>query len=87
MDNLSIHKAKCIQELYDESFKCFFLPPYSCVLNPIERVVKREWKKRRINTDIADCETIEEMTKDNVKTLGLILGKTLMFNDDIGNTS
>lgn len=81
MDNLSIHKAKCIQELYDISFKCFYLPPYSCVLNPIERVwsiVKREWKKTRINTDFTDCATVEERSKDNVEKLGLILGMNFL---------
>lgn len=76
MDNLSIHKAKCIQELYDEDFKCMFLPPYSCVLNPIERVwslVKREWRKRVFDNDTRkDLSTEERMIEDR-RSVDLIL--------------
>lgn len=47
MDNLSVHKAKIVVDLFIGSFKYKLLPPYSCALNPIERVwniLKGQWK-------------------------------------------
>ena len=38
LDNLRIHHAKLLNDVYDENFKELFLPPYSSVLNPIERL-------------------------------------------------
>lgn len=38
MDNLSVHHSKSITELFGERVDVRFLPPYSCVLNPIERL-------------------------------------------------
>jgi len=49
MDNLSVHKSKQVLSLFDDRFKYLFLPPYSCTLNPIERlwsVVKGEWRRK-----------------------------------------
>ena len=46
LDNLRIHHAKLLNDVYDADFKELFLPPYSSVLNPIERlwsVFKRRW--------------------------------------------
>ena len=38
LDNLSIHHARDISDLFSERVECRFLPPYSCALNPIERL-------------------------------------------------
>jgi transposase len=38
MDNLSVHHSKVITDLFSERVDARFLPPYSCVLNPIERL-------------------------------------------------
>jgi transposase len=46
LDNLKVHKAKVLENVYDANFKEMLLPPYSCELNPIERlwsVLKRKW--------------------------------------------
>ena len=48
LDNLRIHHAKLLHDMYDENFKELFLPPYSSTLNPIEvfwSLVKRRWSK------------------------------------------
>jgi hypothetical protein len=38
MDNLQIHRSKLVMGLFDKKQEQFFLPPYSCALNPIERL-------------------------------------------------
>jgi hypothetical protein len=48
MDNLSVHNAKVVKDHFNDRIKQMFLPPYSCSLNPIERVwhlAKQRWKK------------------------------------------
>ena len=48
LDNLKIHHAKILDDVYDEEFKELFLPPYTSPLNPIEHlwsVLKRKWAK------------------------------------------
>ena len=48
MDNLSVHKSKVIQDVFDDGFQQKFLPPQSCELNPIEKVwniFKMKWRK------------------------------------------
>ena len=48
LDNLAVHKAKDVVAIYDRRFKELLLPPYSCTLNPIERLwsrIKTEWRK------------------------------------------
>jgi transposase len=48
MDNLSVHKSKVIQDVFDDGFQQKFLPPQSCELNPIEKVwniLKMKWRK------------------------------------------
>jgi len=48
LDNLRIHHAKVMDEVYDQDFKEMFLPTYSSPLNPIEvlwSLVKRRWTK------------------------------------------
>ena len=47
-DNLSVHKASKVMQLYGQGFRHMFLPTYSSVLNPIEKVwniVKQEWRQ------------------------------------------
>lgn len=53
LDNLSIHRTKRVQEIFDASnkVKAFFLAPYTSRLNPIERfwqVLKRKWKNELV---------------------------------------
>ena len=46
LDNHPIHHARVLNDVYDSNFKELFLPPYSSVLNPIERLwslFKRKW--------------------------------------------
>lgn len=48
MDNLSVHNAKAVKDHFNERIHQRFLPPYSCSLNPIERLwnlTKQRWKK------------------------------------------
>jgi transposase len=48
MDNLSVHNAKAVKDHFNERIQQRFLPPYSCALNPIERLwglTKKRWKK------------------------------------------
>ena len=48
LGNLQIHHAKMLNDVYDDNFKEMFLPPYSSVLNPIERlwsIFKRRWQQ------------------------------------------
>lgn len=50
LDNLSVHKAKRVRAHFDFGFQELYLPPYSCELNPIERlwaVVKGTWRKEQ----------------------------------------
>lgn len=48
MDNLTVHHSTKARELFDEDFRALYLPPYSCALNPIERlwaIIKDSWRK------------------------------------------
>jgi transposase len=48
MDNLSVHTANSVKSHFNERVHQRFLPPYSCSLNPIERlwhVTKMKWKR------------------------------------------
>ena len=38
MDNLSVHTAAAVKSHFNERIQQRFLPPYSCALNPIERL-------------------------------------------------
>ena len=47
-DNLRIHHANAIQNIYDNLFHKIMLPTYSCALNPIETfwsLLKRRWRQ------------------------------------------
>lgn len=84
MDNLSVHKARSVQSLYDRDFAPMFLPPYSCTLNPIEHVwsvIKQEWRKTQHFNAFKDFETERERTEDSVARLMTIIGKKVnVFN-------
>ncbi len=50
MDNLTVRKSAAVTEFIKskEMIVQWFLPPYSCDLNPIERVwhqVKQKWRR------------------------------------------
>jgi len=48
MDNLSVHTASAVKSHFNDRIIQRFLPPYSCTLNPIERlwnVTKQKWKR------------------------------------------
>lgn len=57
MDNMKSHHAKAVKELLDKSgIHCFYLPPYSPDLNPIEKL----WSKvkailRKLKARTADA--------------------------------
>ena len=47
MDNLSVHTSASVKSHFNERIIQKFLPPYSCTLNPIERlwnVAKHKWR-------------------------------------------
>jgi transposase len=69
LDNLPIHKAKAISELayrYKEA-RLRYLPPYSCNLNPIEKVwhlMKQSWRKKVIEfnrDEMTEIDAVEEL--------------------------
>ena len=48
MDNLSVHKAKIVKEVFDDKFRHMYLPVYSSPMNPIEHlwsIIKDLWRK------------------------------------------
>jgi transposase len=50
MDNLRVHHAKIVMEAYPQNIQPLFLPPYSCALNPIERlwaIVKNRFRSHQ----------------------------------------
>lgn len=50
LDNLSVHKAKSVRKHFSFGFQQLFLPPYSCELNPIERLwnlIKNQWRRQQ----------------------------------------
>ena len=80
LDNLKVHQAKVLESVYDQNFKEMFLPPYSCELNPIERlwsVLKHKWAQNlfhfteEVNTQV----TKVDMHKEAVERLHEMLGK------------
>jgi transposase len=51
MDNYNVHHSKEVKEFFNERVKQRFFPPYSCALNPIEKLwmlVKGRWKRLMI---------------------------------------
>ena len=73
MDNLSVHKAKVVREVFGGAFQQVFLPPQSCNLNPIEKVwniVKRLW---RAQAHLVDGEGMRERNEAAIHRLNGIV--------------
>jgi transposase len=79
MDNLAVHRAKKVMELFDNTFVPMFLPPYSSALNPIERlwaVLKDKWKRTQHREAVAlDGASSEDVLKDSYKRLDDLMCK------------
>ena len=74
LDNLRIHHARLLAESYHQSFKEMFLPPYSCVLNPIERlwsVLKHKWTQNMhlFNEELAELKKSQKIKAVKKQTL------------------
>ena len=80
LDNLTVHKASKVIEVYNAWFKEMFVPPYSCTLNPIERLwslVKTEWRNTQY---LQVAQTPQDVTDEwiqntSVDRLRRIMGK------------
>jgi len=73
-----VHKAACVLQAYTAAFRPMFLPPYSSVLNPIERVwnmIKQEWRKTQHLHALRDFEDEDERTNYSCARLRAIIGK------------
>jgi transposase len=66
LDNLTVHHSNVITDLFSERVDLRYLPPYSCVLNPIERLwnlIKQQWRKKMVGSKgMKDEEAIETLT-------------------------
>ena len=65
-------------QIYGGTLRPMFLPTYSSVLNPIERVwnvVKHEWRKTQHLHALRDFESEEERTQYSCARLRAIIGK------------
>ena len=73
MDNYTVHKSRRVTDHFNERVKQMFLPPYSCNLNPIERlwnILKQRWRKVIIsNPDGLEPNDTEERIKELIKSL------------------
>ena len=80
-DNLSVHKAGVIKQLYDSTFRHMFLPTYSSVLNPIERVwnvIKQEWRQtQHLHSKYNEYVDDEDRARYSVNRLRAIVGKDI----------
>lgn len=67
LDNLPIHHSKKVKEVMEEcKFRVRFLPPYSCSLNPIEKVwhvVKNKWRKQLVKAHKEDLTAVDALTR------------------------
>ena len=78
MDNLSVHKSRSVMQYYDDKFQVMFLPTYSSVLNPIERVwnlIKQEWRKTQHLHALMDFDEESQRTQYSLARLREIIGK------------
>ena len=81
MDNLRVHHAKILSDIYTEDFKELFLPPYSSVLNPIERLwslFKRRWTQGlyHFSDELAQLSNKKQnVPLETIRRLKEILGK------------
>ncbi len=81
MDNLSVHNASSVKSHFNDRIQQRFLPPYSCSLNPIERlwnVAKQKWRRMMVEkpelvqTDedlVNEVKKLIEGTKDQCSSL------------------
>ena len=85
LDNLRIHHAKMLNDVYDDNFKEMFLPPYSSVLNPIERlwsIFKRRWQQGlyHFSDELAQLPKKKEaVPRESIFKLYSILSKCILF--------
>jgi len=73
MDNYTVHHAKKVKEIFNVRIVQKFFPPYSCALNPIERLwnlLKQKWRRKLIEKPNGMTE--EEMKKELEKILSEI---------------
>ena len=73
MDNYTVHHAKKVKEIFNARVVQRFFPPYSCVLNPIEKlwhVIKNQWKRKMLQHPDGLAE--DEMKKELETILGNI---------------
>jgi len=65
MDNYTVHHSKVVKDFFNDRIQQRFFPPYSCALNPIEKLwmlVKGRWK--RLMLERPDAMTEEEMVRE-----------------------
>lgn len=70
MDNLTVHHSSIVKDIFDSNFCAFYLPPYSCAMNPIERLwalVKHKWRTMLLQRDIQG--RLEEDQEEIIKCL------------------
>ena len=80
LDNLRIHHAKILSDVFTSNFQSKFLPPYSSELNPIERLwslVKRRWTKGlfAVTEELTRYKALRSIHLRAVQRLKGILGK------------
>lgn len=66
LDNLSVHHSKVVREAVQQmsNLQFIWLPPYSCSLNPIEKLwnlVKNKWRRLLITHTKKDFESQERI--------------------------
>ena len=68
-DNLSVHKTRAVQDLFDKAgVELLFLPPYSPDLNPIEMC----WSKLKTYLRAAAARTYEKLSEEISAAINLI---------------
>jgi transposase len=89
LDNLRVHHAKILSDVYTDDFEELFLPPYSSVLNPIERLwalLKRRWTQQlyQFSDYLAQLPNKKQnVPLETIRRLQEILGKCLRsFNSN-----
>lgn len=83
-DNLRIHHARVLHEIYNENFHRIMLPTYSSELNPIEMlwsVVKRKWTQGlfQITEQLTRERNNRGMQQGAVVKLRELIGKVAHF--------
>ena len=68
--------------LYGQGFRHMFLPTYSSVLNPIEKVwnvIKQEWRQTQHLHALKEFLDIDDCSKYSLDRLKGIIGKTMFL--------